>query len=80
MKPTLGKYPRFKRSISVLHKLSPLLVITCGSKGAIISEKGQQTLLPFPRDALDSNGAGDAFASAFLYGLSRRWNLAACGR
>jgi sugar/nucleoside kinase (ribokinase family) len=68
-------------AISVLHKLSPLLAITCGSKGAIISHQGQQIdIAPFPVAALDSNGAGDAFAGAFLYGISQNWPLADCGR
>ncbi len=67
-------------AISALHKLSPLLAITCGSKGAIISDNGQQiAIAPFPVTALDSNGAGDAFAAAFLYGLSQGWPLADCG-
>ena len=30
------------QAISNLHQLSPLLAVTCGSKGAIISNKGQQ--------------------------------------
>ena len=68
-------------AIQVLHQLSPLLAITCGSQGAIISNKGQQiSIAPFPVTALDSNGAGDAFAGAFLYGLSQNWPLADCGR
>ena len=67
-------------AISALHQLSPLLAITCGSKGAIISDNGQQiAIAPFPVTALDSNGAGDAFAGAFLYGLSQGWPLADCG-
>ena len=68
-------------AITALHKVSPLVVVTCGSKGAIISENSQQTAIaPFPVTALDSNGAGDAFAGAFLYGLSQNWSLAESGR
>ncbi len=70
-----------QQAITELHKLSPLVIITCGSKGALISEKSQQTTIaPFPVTALDSNGAGDAFAGAFLYGLSQQWDLAKAGR
>ena len=70
-----------QQAINDLHQLSPLLAITCGSNGAIISNKGQQiNIAPFPVTALDSNGAGDAFAGAFLYGLSQDWSLADCGR
>jgi len=31
-------------------------------------------------DAIDTNGAGDAWASGFLYGHLRGWSLADCGR
>lgn len=69
------------QAIDALHRLSPLVVVTCGSKGALISDQGQQTVIaPFPVTAVDSNGAGDAFAGAFLYGLSQGWELARCGR
>lgn len=68
-------------AMSALHQLSPLLAVTCGSQGAIISDNGQQiAIAPFPVTALDSNGAGDAFAGAFLYGLSQNYTLADCGR
>ncbi len=69
------------QAITALHQLRPLVIVTCGSKGALMSEKSQQTTIaPFPVTALDSNGAGDAFAGAFLYGLSQQWRLADCGR
>ncbi len=68
-------------AIEVLHQLSPLVAVTCGSQGALISAQGQQTAIaPFPVTAVDSNGAGDAFAGAFLYGLSQGWSLADSGR
>ena len=68
------------QAISTLHQISPLLAVTCGSQGAIISHNGQQiAIAPVPVTALDSNGAGDAFAGAFLYGLSQDWSLSDCG-
>ncbi|RZU47066.1 fructokinase [Fluviicoccus keumensis] len=68
-------------AITSLHRLSPLVVVTCGGRGAVISHHGEHTAIDaFPVNAVDSNGAGDAFAGAFLYGLSRDWPLDACGR
>ena len=68
------------QAINALHQISPLLAVTCGSQGAIISHNGQQiAIAPVPVTALDSNGAGDAFAGAFLYGLSQDWSLSDCG-
>ncbi|HCP46469.1 MAG TPA: adenosine kinase, partial [Deltaproteobacteria bacterium] len=31
-------------------------------------------------DAVDTTGAGDAYAGAFLFGLTRGWPLERCGR
>lgn len=68
-------------AITQLHQLSPLVVVTCGSRGALVSAQGQiQTIAPCPVQAVDSNGAGDGFAGAFMYGLSQGWPLAECGR
>ncbi|HEX5277546.1 MAG TPA: adenosine kinase [Fluviicoccus sp.] len=68
-------------AIRDLHRISPLVVITRGAQGAVVSREHQQTAIaPFPVKAVDSNGAGDAFAGAFLFGLSRGWSLADCGR
>ena len=44
-----------------------VLIITQGSKGGFIWEKGKAVRYPvFPVDAVDSNGAGDTFHGAFV--------------
>lgn len=69
------------QAVSALHAVSPLVVVTRGSEGALISDQGRAIHVEaFPVRAVDSNGAGDAFAGAFLFGLSRDWALADCGR
>lgn len=68
-------------AIAALHRLSPLVVVTRGAEGAVVSESGRRTdIAAVPVRAVDTNGAGDAFAGAFLYGLSRDWTLARCGQ
>ena len=53
------------------------LIVKRGEKGASIhSRDGTVTLVPgFPVEILNVLGAGDAFASGFLYGIINDWNL-----
>lgn len=55
--------------------------ITCGSNGALAWD-GQQLhhIAPHSVQAVDSNGAGDMFAGAFLYALTQGHDFAAAGR
>jgi sugar/nucleoside kinase (ribokinase family) len=68
-------------AIVALQQHSPLVVVTLGAEGAVIGQ-GDLILPVAPHvsaQVLDSNGAGDAFAGAFLYGLSRGFTLSDCG-
>lgn len=55
-----------------LKKISKQFAITCGSEGALIFD-GEKTFQVAGNKvvALDTNGAGDMFAGAFLYALSQ---------
>jgi sugar/nucleoside kinase (ribokinase family) len=60
-----------------------LAVITLGAKGsAIVCRDG--TIIDVPaepvEEVLDTTGAGDLFASGFLYGYTQGRSLAECGR
>jgi sugar/nucleoside kinase (ribokinase family) len=56
-------------------------VITLGAKGALVWD-GEQThhIDPVPVKAIDSNGAGDMFAGAFLYAITHGHDFAAAGK
>lgn len=58
--------------------LSQTAVITLGSKGALICQQGQDAVLVAGQSvqAVDTNGAGDAFAGAFLYAVVQKQSLA----
>lgn len=58
-------------AINALKKVADTFTITLGGKGALIYD-GKHTIdiSPHPIRAVDSNGAGDMFAGAFLYGLT----------
>ncbi len=60
-------------AIDALHGAGvPLVVVKRGAAGAVVSESGRRTLVRTASvRALDTCGAGDSFAGAFLVGLSR---------
>ncbi len=57
------------------------LCITLGAKGALIIE-GENTIeiAPHPVTAVDTNGAGDMFAGAYLYAITHGMGIEAAGK
>jgi sugar/nucleoside kinase (ribokinase family) len=54
-----------------LQKLARTVCLTRGPKGCIILSNSHKTEVPaIPTKAVDTNGAGDMFAGAFLYGIT----------
>jgi sugar/nucleoside kinase (ribokinase family) len=68
-------------ALRVLRGWCQRVVITLGGSGAIIAH-GDQTCFVDPNSvpAVDTTGAGDAFAAGFLYGLATDAGLYQCGR
>ena len=60
-----------EEAIEGLKKIARQIVVTCGSKGALLFD-GEKTIsiAPHKVKAVDSNGAGDMFSGAFLYAVS----------
>lgn len=55
-------------------------VVTRGKEGALLYDGDEyQTVKAHPVKAVDTNGAGDMFSGAFLYGLSREYSFHAAG-
>ncbi|MBI9087440.1 MAG: carbohydrate kinase family protein [Desulfobacterales bacterium] len=53
-----------------------IAVVTCGEKGAVlVSDDGVIEMKAFDISAVDTTGAGDAFAAGFIYGCLHRWPL-----
>jgi sugar/nucleoside kinase (ribokinase family) len=70
-----------EQSIAVLSTIAKIVVVTLGSKGALIYDGSKEIHIePTPVKAIDSNGAGDMFAGAFLYALSTGKGLAFAGQ
>jgi len=61
--------------------LARVVCITRGPRGSLVLEDGQAIEVPAtPVKAVDTNGAGDMFAGAFLHATTQGWSheQAAC--
>jgi sugar/nucleoside kinase (ribokinase family) len=55
--------------------------VTLGAEGALVTDAGNvKTVEGFPVEVVDTNGAGDAFAGAFLYGITNGHSATEAGR
>ena len=62
-------------AIAELQKIADKLVITLGSKGAmVVNGDDIITVAANKVEAVDTNGAGDMFAGAFMYGVTQGWD------
>jgi sugar/nucleoside kinase (ribokinase family) len=62
-------------AIDFLKRMSKEFAITLGPKGALIYDGNELTeIAPVKVEAVDTVGAGDMFAGAFLYGLTQGWD------
>lgn len=60
----------------------PIIAVTRADAGSVVLTKEGIEEVPTSRVAhvLDTTGAGDLYASGFLYGLTRGWDMAACAQ
>lgn len=70
-----------ERALDALAEFCPVAVVKLGKRGALISKGGEVTrVAPGTAKAVDTTGAGDLWASGFLYGLISGWNMEKCGK
>lgn len=78
-----------KAAASALLEHCEIAVVTDGPRGAVIAQKSANSSddiviyevpTPVVTAVIDTNGAGDNYAGAFLYALSRQYSLLQCGR
>jgi sugar/nucleoside kinase (ribokinase family) len=71
----------FEVAVSYLKKLAKGFTITRGAAGSVVFD-GEKLIEiePFPVKAIDTVGAGDMYAGAFLYGITNGMDYAAAGR
>lgn len=58
-------------AVSCLREVAGSVVMTCGAEGALVHDgEHLHRIAAHPVKAVDTNGAGDMFAGAFLYGIT----------
>ncbi|NRA41658.1 MAG: adenosine kinase [Pseudomonadales bacterium] len=72
---------KLEDAVSALKTVAKCFAITLGKQGALLFD-GQSLIQidPYTVDAIDTNGAGDAFAGAFLYAISQDYDFATAGK
>lgn len=67
-------------AIQILKPLAQKLVLTLGSEGALVVNPDHEVKIAAQKvTPIDTNGAGDMFAGAFLYGLTQGFDDAQAG-
>jgi adenosine kinase len=72
----------FETAVQCIELDIPLAVITMSAEGSMVLGGGKRVRIPAARveKIVDLTGAGDLYASGFLYGLSHGFPLEVCGR
>ena len=69
-----------KEAVREIGKLCDIAVVKTGEKGSLIACRGEVIPIePVPARVVDTTGAGDLYATGFLYGLSKGLPLRDCG-
>ena len=73
-----GKEP--EEALNEIAKSCEIAIVKIGSKGSLIKSGTEYfTIDPIKANSVDTTGAGDLFASGFLYGLCNKMPLDKCG-
>ncbi len=68
-------------AITEIKKVARQFAITLGAEGALVFDGVQlHEIAPHKVKAIDTNGAGDMFAGAFLYGITQGWSFPDAGK
>lgn len=70
-----------EEAVTALKTVAKTFAITLGAKGALVYDGAKlHEIAPHKVNAVDTNGAGDMFAGAFLYALSAGYSFQDAGR
>ena len=74
-----GKGP--EKALEEIAGLCDTAVVKVGKDGSLVKREGiLYRIEPFKADSRDTTGAGDLYASGFLFGLLRGYGIPECGR
>jgi sugar/nucleoside kinase (ribokinase family) len=69
-----------REALEILSSYCPISIVKLGAAGSLVSVNGETTVIPpVQANCKDSTGAGDIFASGFLYGLINNYSIANAG-
>lgn len=72
--------PEQAAEIVARHAKVRTVVVKLGSRGSMIWHDGETHMIGIRKvEAVDTTGAGDAYAGGFLFGYLRGWEMARCG-
>lgn len=67
-------------ALEILSQYCPIAVVKLGKDGSIVKVDGKVTVIPpYEAERIDTNGAGDIYASGFIYGLLKEYDIQRCG-
>ncbi|MDR1112250.1 MAG: adenosine kinase, partial [Bacteroidales bacterium] len=67
-------------ALEILSGYCSTAIVKLGAQGSVAKQQGTVTVIPaIPANCIDSNGAGDIYASGFLYGLMNGLPVEKCG-
>lgn len=70
-----------EEALDMLAEIAEIAVVKIGAKGSLIKKGNDKYSVGVVKaNAIDTTGAGDLYASGFLYGLSKNLPLDTCGR
>jgi sugar/nucleoside kinase (ribokinase family) len=73
-----GKEPR--EAVENLAEICETAIVKIGSEGSYVKHKGEfHKISPIRANAIDATGAGDLYASGFLYGMTKNLAIESCG-
>ena len=70
----------FEKAVQKIAGIVPIAAITRSEKGSVVATGDAVETVPTDiiHSVVDTTGAGDLYASGFLYGISRGWDLSSC--
>ena len=67
-------------ALKKMSEYAELVIVKLGKKGALISNRGEITRINAEIvNAIDTTGAGDLWASGFLYGITHNYSMESAG-
>ena len=74
-------HEREEEALKLLSAMCEIAVVKIGSRGSLVSRGGKTNKIePVKANCTDTTGAGDLFASGFLYGLHKGLSPEQCGK